>query len=678
MQPSGNGVGPWQQRRQRSRYTYDDAGSPPPPDAGAHTAGGRCVRIDDQSGTSTFDYDQRGRTVIKRSTPAGNPQRVLTLAYRSDGQVANITYPQGAAATLSVAYQYGKRGLVSSIPAVVSAVSYDLRGRRTSVGYANGVTTTYAYDNAERLTGLDHANTSGALRQTQLSRDGVGNLTQIVSPDNTLASTFSYDDMHRLVQAATGAGDVRTYAYDNAGNLTSKSDVGSYAYGENGMPATCLTTAGSAKFKYTALGQMEQTPWGTQSFDAFGRLVTITGSNSAAFTYDYSGSRVSTQFTSAGVTTTRLTPDALYAIENGTLVNYLFDGLRFIARDVDGGALTYLHEDHVGSLVLIKDASGAVADSIRYDAFGAIVARQVTGSNVPVGFAQGTFDNASGLLYLQSRYYHPQFGRFVSPDSMVPDVFLPIAWNAYAYCANNPQTYADPTGHAWWQILVGILAVIALVALTIVTFGVAAPAAAAIGTATLVALYATVAVGVVAGGIIGGIAASKAGGSIGRHVILGALVGAAVGGWAALGSFVAGGAISAALGPTSHLLADVVAGATAGAINGAATGFATGFAGGKGTLDQTLADIALGALIGLVVSESAGRSTIRRGPVRRPPRQHNAIPDRHRRDHPQIQLEAAFRTRLWAARNSVPSAALRTSGVAMGELRRATCRASHF
>jgi RHS repeat-associated protein len=591
------------------RYTYDDAGSPPPPDAGTHTAGGRCVRIDDQSGSSTFDYDARGRTVVKRSTPAGNPQRVLTLAYRADGQLANVTYPRGAVESLSVGYQYGKRGLVSSIPGVVSAVSYDLQGRRASVGYANGVTSTYAYDNAERLIELNHANTSGALRQTQFSRDRVGNLTGIVSPDNTLAATFSYDDLHRLVQAATGAGDVRTYAYDNAGNLTSKSDVGSYAYGENGMPATCLTTAGSAKFTYTAFGQMEHTPWGTQSFDAFGRLVAITGaiagSNSATFAYDYSGSRVAAQFVSGGVTTTRLTPDALYAIENGTLVNYLFDGLRFIARDVDGGARTYLHEDHVGSLVLITDASGTVADSIRYDAFGAIVARLVAGSNVPVGFAQGTFDDASGLLYLQSRYYHPQFGRFVSPDSMVPDVFLPIAWNAYAYCANNPQTYADPTGHAWWQILVGVLAVIALVALTVVTFGVAAPAAAAIGTATLVALYATVAVGVVAGGIIGGIAASKAGGSIG-DIILGALVGAAVGGWAALGSFVAGGAISAALGPTSHLLADVVAGATAGAINGAATGFATGFAGGKGTLDQTLADIALGALIGFVVGGALG------------------------------------------------------------------------
>ncbi len=586
------------------RYTYDDTGSPPPPDAGAHTAGGRCVRIDDESGVSIFDYDVRGRTLIKRSTPTGASQYVLTFAYRSDGQLASLTYPTGKGASLVLGYQYGKRGLVSTIPGVVSSISYDLQGRRTSVSYANGVTTAYACDNAGRLTQLDHSGPAGSLRATQLVRDAVGNLTQIVSPDNNIATTFFYDDLHRLVRAATVAGDARTYAYDNAGNFTSKSDVGDYAYGENGLPATCLTTAGAAKFTYTALGEMLQTPWGTQTFDAFGRLTGITGTTQAAFTYNYSGARMSASFTSGGKTTTRLTPDSLYALEDGTLVNYLFDGRRLVARDVDGGARMYLHEDHVGSIVLMTDATGAVSDAIRYDPFGGIVARQVAASTVPVGFAFGTFDDASGLLYLHSRYYHPHFGRFVSPDSIVPNIFVPAAWNSYAYCANNPQTYADPSGRAWWQILVAVLAIVALVALTIVTFGAFAPAAAA-GSAVAIAAIITVSVGVVAGGIIGGIAAYKAGGSAG-DIILGVLVGAAVGGWASFGANMAGGAIGAALGTTSKLLADVVAGAAAGAINGAAMGFAAGFAGGKGTLDQTLADIALGALVGAVVGGALG------------------------------------------------------------------------
>jgi RHS repeat-associated protein len=603
-------------------YTYDDAGAPPP-DAGAHTAGGRCVSVSDQGGVTVFDYDARGRTVLKRSTPAGGAEYVLRTGYRADGQLDSITYPAGKAATLAVTCQYNKRGLLSAMPGAVTTIAYDLQGRRTSTAYANGVVTNSTYDDAGLLTGLDHAGPAGSLRQTAFARDAAGNLTGIASPDATLAASFGYDELHRLI-AATIGGSAETFAYDAVGNITQKSDVGAYAYGENGQPATCLTSAGTAKFTYTALGQMEQTPWGAQSFDAFGRLVAIAGGTSASFVYDYAGARVAATSTSGGLTATRLSPDLLYAIEDGTLVNYLFDGQRFFARDTDGGGRVYLHEDHVGSIVLSTDAAGAVADAIRYDAFGAIIARTAAGSTVPVGFAQGLADDASGLLYLHSRYYHPRYGRFVSPDAIVPGIFLPIAWNSFAYCANNPQTYADPSGRAWWQILVGILAVIAIIALiaiTVVTCGVASPATGAAGAAVVTAtvgattaggatatgLAVAVGVGLVAGGIIGGVAAWKAGGDAG-DVFLGALVGAAVGGWGAFGATEAASVITSGLltATKSLLFAEAVAGAAAGAINGAAMGLAAGFAGGKGTLDQTFSDVALGALVGAVLGGALG------------------------------------------------------------------------
>jgi RHS repeat-associated protein len=113
-------------------------------------------------------------------------------------------------------------------------------------------------------------------------------------------------------------------------------------------------------------------------------------------------------------------------------------------------------------------------------------------SSVPVGFATGTLDPI-GLLYLQARYYHPHYGRFISPDPIVQDVFTPIAWNAYAYCRNNPQSYVDPTGREWWKILVGALAVVALVVLAVVTFGAATPLSVSLGIAIIA--------GVVAGGV---------------------------------------------------------------------------------------------------------------------------------------------------------------------------------
>src|SRR5262249_44327262 len=47
-------------------FTYHDAGRPAPPDAGTHTLGGRLVRVDDEGGSTVFDYDVRGRLTHRR------------------------------------------------------------------------------------------------------------------------------------------------------------------------------------------------------------------------------------------------------------------------------------------------------------------------------------------------------------------------------------------------------------------------------------------------------------------------------------------------------------------------------------------------------------------------------------------------------------------------------------
>lgn len=39
-------------------------------------------------------------------------------------------------------------------------------------------------------------------------------------------------------------------------------------------------------------------------------------------------------------------------------------------------------------------------------------------------------------------------GRFIQPDTLVPDYFNPLDWDRYAYGLNNPSRYTDPTGHA--------------------------------------------------------------------------------------------------------------------------------------------------------------------------------------------------------------------------------------
>ncbi len=76
------------------------------------------------------------------------------------------------------------------------------------------------------------------------------------------------------------------------------------------------------------------------------------------------------------------------------------------------------------------------------------------------------------MYYLQSRYYDPELGRFISADSIEyldPETLGGL--NLYAYCGNNPVMAVDPEGTAWWHWLIGALIVVACVALTCITAG---------------------------------------------------------------------------------------------------------------------------------------------------------------------------------------------------------------
>lgn len=61
----------------------------------------------------------------------------------------------------------------------------------------------------------------------------------------------------------------------------------------------------------------------------------------------------------------------------------------------------------------------------------------------------------TGLYYLQSRYYNPEWGRFINADdpAYLGADGTPVSYNLYAYCGNNPVCRTDPTGKAFETIL---------------------------------------------------------------------------------------------------------------------------------------------------------------------------------------------------------------------------------
>ena len=57
------------------------------------------------------------------------------------------------------------------------------------------------------------------------------------------------------------------------------------------------------------------------------------------------------------------------------------------------------------------------------------------------------YDSETGYYYLNSRYYSPEFGRFINADGQLNGDLL--GYNLYLYCGNNPINNRDDSGQFW-------------------------------------------------------------------------------------------------------------------------------------------------------------------------------------------------------------------------------------
>lgn len=119
-----------------------------------------------------------------------------------------------------------------------------------------------------------------------------------------------------------------------------------------------------------------------------------------------------------------------------------------IAVDKPGNILsqeiTYLHDDHLGSVDQTTDSNGASRGRSSFTPFGLRLAPAP--ANVREGFTGQEHDDELGLVNMRGRMYDPFTGRFLSRDPIIQSPLLSQTLNPYSYAMNNPLTLADPSG----------------------------------------------------------------------------------------------------------------------------------------------------------------------------------------------------------------------------------------
>ena len=125
----------------------------------------------------------------------------------------------------------------------------------------------------------------------------------------------------------------------------------------------------------------------------------------------------------------------------------------FVYNDVQYLYITNISGDIIG----ITDAQGNPIAEYIYDAWGKLLdittaeennEEQLSLANAnPLRYRGYYYDNETGYYYLQSRYYNPEWGRFISADSFAYlDTQNSFSLNAYIYCWNCPTIFEDAEG----------------------------------------------------------------------------------------------------------------------------------------------------------------------------------------------------------------------------------------
>ena len=182
------------------------------------------------------------------------------------------------------------------------------------------------------------------------------------------------------------------------------------------------------------------------------QLATFTQGQTSA-SYDYNESGIRNKKTVNGVTTTYQLAGSMIVSENrnGNIIQYYYNeagsviGLRYNGNDY------FFRRTVNGDIIAILNTSGEVVVTYEYDPWGNILSTSgsmasTLGVANPFRYRGYYYDNESGLYYLQTRYYDAAIGRFINADGYTSTGQGFLGNNMYAYCLNNPISFADYDG----------------------------------------------------------------------------------------------------------------------------------------------------------------------------------------------------------------------------------------
>jgi RHS repeat-associated protein len=168
-----------------------------------------------------------------------------------------------------------------------------------------------------------------------------------------------------------------------------------------------------------------------------------------------------------------MSEDIIYLYDENSIIGMVY-------TNIDGTNTYYFLRNLLGDVIAIYDANGNKVVEYDYDAWGNCTIKSTTTNLAlahanPIRYRGYYYDEDTKLYYLNSRYYSPEFRRFISPDDTAYlDPENVNGLNLYCYCNNDPVNFVDPFGNSpteWWEWLLAGAIVVGLAVGAVFTGG---------------------------------------------------------------------------------------------------------------------------------------------------------------------------------------------------------------
>ena len=467
-------------------YTYDDVVNKP------LTLGmlSHVVKSGQDPHSLDYQYDRTGNVLTETENILnGAEDYILSYTYDTYGRLKTCSYPTG----LNISYAY-KNGYNTDIlddnhfKSIWHLNELNAMGQTKSYKLGNQLKTDFTYDGShlpETIKTSLLSNPTNHLQNLEYLWTNEKNLDwkkDFMFPQNTqnyYYEDYSYDDLNRLwnINSNIDVNDM-TLTFDNKGNITSKTGLGSYTYNQSGNAGPYAVTATESggsdqRILYTGFDKIERI-----SSEVYGDNIDDIGID---YGIDNQRIRQTCRYMHNTVEEkTYIFGGMVERIQRGSETHYLSyisspDGLvaMHISDDAGRDEMKYVLTDYLGTIYALVDDGAQSTDDALYYSFNAWGERRelqaYDGSlTAPLfsdpadyitsrGYTGHEHIDAFDLINMNGRAYDPVVGAFLSPDPYVQAPDMPQNLNRYAYCLNNPLKYTDPSGEFIMTIMFAMM-----------------------------------------------------------------------------------------------------------------------------------------------------------------------------------------------------------------------------